>query len=135
MSTKSIFDMYYGASVETQEKAKTLRKSETRAEKLLWNKMKSKQINGFKFRRQHPILQFIVDFYCHELKLIIEVDGKIHLKPENREYDENRTAELERFGLKFLRFTNEEVEDNIEEVLDIIEREVFNLRSKIECEI
>ena len=124
---KSKFDMYYGATPETQEKAKILRKNETMAEKLLWNKLKEKQLYGYKFRRQHPISQFIVDFYCHELKLIIEVDGKIHNKPlvkendenkpENKEYDDNRTAELERYELKIMRFTNDEIENNLKKVI------------------
>ena len=117
---KSKYEMYYGASFETQEKAKIIRKKETRAEKILWSNLKNKQLHGYKFRRQHSILQFIVDFYCHELKLIIEVDGKIHNKYENKEYDENRTAELEKYELKILRFTNDQIENNIEEVLHTI---------------
>ena len=117
---KSKFEMYYGASSETQEKAKILRKNETKAEKILWNKLKEKQLYGYKFRRQHPISQFIVDFYCHELKLIIEVDGKIHNKPENKEYDENRTAELEKYELRILRFTNDEIENEMNKVFDSI---------------
>jgi very-short-patch-repair endonuclease len=96
------------------------RKRETDAEKLLWSKLRGKQFYGYKFRRQHPISQFIVDFYCHELKLIIEVDGKIHNKAENKEYDETRTAELEKYELKILRLTNKEVEKNMEQVLHTI---------------
>jgi len=117
---KSKYEMYYGASLETLEKAKLLRKSETNAEKLMWNQLNSKSFYGFKFRRQHPISQFIVDFYCHGLKLVIEVDGDIHNKPENKEYDENRTIELEKFELKVLRFTNNEVENSINKVLKTI---------------
>lgn len=110
--------MYYGATSETIEKARLLRKSETNAEKLLWTKLKLKQFKGLKFRRQHPISQFIVDFYCHELRLAIEVDGKIHDKSENREYDENRTAMMERYELKVIRCTNSEIENNMISVLD-----------------
>jgi very-short-patch-repair endonuclease len=117
---KSKYDMYYSATKDTLEKAKVLRKSETGAEELLWKQLKSKQFYGFKFRRQHPISQFIVDFYCHELKLVIEVDGEIHNKSENKEYDENRTFELEKFELKVLRFTNYEVENYIDKVLSTI---------------
>jgi very-short-patch-repair endonuclease len=126
---KSKYDMYYRATMESLEKAKALRQKETGAEKLLWEKLKSKQFYGFKFRRQHPISQFIVDFYCHELKLIIEVDGEIHNKPENKEYDENRTYELEKFELKVLRFTNYEVENNMDKVLSSI-RDVINPTSR-----
>ena len=130
MPTSSIFDMYYGATMLIQERAKTLRKTETEPEKLLWRELKSKNFLGFKFRRQHPISQFIVDFYCHELKLIIELDGRIHLKPENSEYDDNRTAELERFGLRVIRFTNDEIENEMERVLEILRKEILIIRCK-----
>jgi very-short-patch-repair endonuclease len=112
--------MFYGATFETLEKAKLLRKSETKSEKVLWEYLSSNKVQGFKFRRQHPISQFIVDFYCHELKLVIEVDGEIHNRPENKEYDEIRTNELERLGLTILRFTNDEIDNNIEKVLKTI---------------
>ena len=117
---KSKYDMFYNASLTIQERAKLLRKKETDAERILWERLKSKQLMGMKFRRQHPVSQFIVDFYCHEHKLVIEVDGKIHNRPENKEYDRNRTAELEQFGLKVLRFSNDEIERNIEKVLKCI---------------
>ena len=130
MPTSSIFDMYYGATMLIQERAKTLRKTETEPEKLLWRELKSKNFLGFKFRRQHPISQFIVDFYCHELKLIIDLDGRIHLKPENSEYDDNRTAELERFGLRVIRFTNDEIENEMERVLEILRKEILIIRCK-----
>jgi len=119
--------MYYGATSETLEKAKALRKSETNAEKLLWKELRSKKFNGLKFRRQHPISQFIVDLYCHELKLIIEVDGMIHKNLENREYDENRMTELERFELKVIRFTNSEIEHNRTGVLHKLNEAIISL--------
>ena len=75
--------------------AKDLRKKQTEAEVLLWSKLKSRKCGGYKFRRQHPIRQYIADFYCHEQRLVIEVDGKIHLSKDQREKDLNRTAELE----------------------------------------
>jgi len=113
----SKFDMYYGATEEIQERAKLLRKTETNAESLLWKYLRNKRFKNLKFRRQHPISKFIADFYCHEIKLVVEVDGEIHLKEENKEYDENRTAEMERFELKIVRFTNDEIENNISLVL------------------
>ena len=72
---------------------------------------------GLKFRRQHPINIFIADFYCHKVKLVIELDGGIHKIEENREYDKGREAELEDLGLTVLRFTNKEVMNNIEKVV------------------
>ena len=73
-----------------------------------------------KLRRQHPVDIFVPDFYCHELKLAIEVDGKIHLSTEAREYDEGRSFELKNFGIKILRFTNGQIFENIDYVHDSI---------------
>ncbi len=109
--------MFYGAEPHIFEKARELRKNMTTAEELLWDRLKGKQLNGCKFRRQHPIDEFIADFYCHNEKLIIEVDGEYHNLEEQRTYDVKRNAELEQFGITVLRFTNKEVEDNIEKVL------------------
>ena len=112
--------MFYGAKPDIFQKAKELRNNETKAEKILWEHLKQNKIPGFKFRRQHPIDIFIVDFYCHKLKLVIEVDGVIHDKEEIKKYDEGRTAELEECGLKILRFSNEEIFNDIENVLNKI---------------
>jgi len=73
-----------------------------------------------KFRRQHPIHLYIADFYCHETRLIVEVDGGIHNTSHVKEHDENRSAELDRLGKTVIRFTNEEIIQNIEKVLEQI---------------
>jgi very-short-patch-repair endonuclease len=127
---KSKYNMYYGATSETLEKAKMLRKSETIAEKLLWVYLSSNKIDGYKFRRQHAVSQFIVDFYCHELQLLIEVDGEIHNVPENKEYDENRTVALENLGLRVIRFTNQEIKNDIEGVLKEIQKAIITFKDK-----
>jgi very-short-patch-repair endonuclease len=114
--------MYYGAKPETFEAARILRKHMTTHEKLLWDKLKLKQICGVRFRRQHPIDFFIADFYCHEIRLVVEIDGEIH--NYQREHDEGRSAEMERYFIKVIRFTNSEVEYNIEDVVKRIENEV-----------
>ena len=77
---------------------------------------------GLRFKAQHPIDIFIADFYCHALKLVIEIDGEIHHSNDQKEYDINREAELERFGIKVIRFTNMEVEQDIEKVRREIEK-------------
>ena len=125
---KSKFDMYYGASDEIREKAKGLRRQETKHEKLLWDMLKSKQFEGIKFRRQHPISTFIVDFYAHSEKLVLEVDGSSHNSFESKEYDSGRTFELEKFGIKVLRFTNYEIENKMNEVLKTIKKYIEKLR-------
>jgi very-short-patch-repair endonuclease len=114
--------MYYGAKPETFEAARFLRENMTHYEKLLWEKLKLKQICGVRFRRQHPIDFFIADFYCHEARLVVEIDGEIH--NYQREHDDGRSAEMERYYIKVIRFTNSEVECKIEDVVKRIENEV-----------
>ena len=97
-----------------------LRQESTEAEKLLWKELRNKKLNGLKFRRQHPIDKFIVDFYCHERKLVIELDGNIHDKKVNKEYDDARTALLAGLNIFVLRFRNEQVIDNLKEVIQKI---------------
>ena len=109
--------MFYGANSTTLRTAAILRKNMTLSEILLWKKLRDRKIFNTKFRKQHPISMFIVDFYCHELKLVIEVDGDIHNDKESREYDLGRSAELNKFGLKVIRFTNDEVIYNIDSVI------------------
>ncbi len=112
--------LFLGSSRKVFANARGLRKSMTDAEALLWEKLRNKKLMGYKFRRQHPIAGFIADFYCHEAKLIIELDGSIHHLSEHQEYDEGRTIELEDSGLKVVRFTNDEVINNTQEVLNQI---------------
>ena len=97
-----------------------LRQESTEAEKLLWKELRNKKLNGLKFGRQHPIDKFIVDFYCHERKLVIELDGNIHDKIVNKEYDDARTALLAGLNIFVLRFRNEQVIDNLKEVIQKI---------------
>ena len=111
--------MYFRAKPVTLETARLLRRRMTYSESLLWEKLKGKQLLGLRFRRQHPIDIFIVDFYCHEAKLVIELDGGIHM--DQIEYDDGREADIEKFNIKIIRFTNDEVNNNIEDVIQKIE--------------
>ena len=83
-------NLFYGASAATLQKAKELRKTLTPAERKLWEVLKNKQLDGYKFRRHHPIYRYIADFYCHELGLVIELDGGVHDGLEQKEHDINR---------------------------------------------
>jgi very-short-patch-repair endonuclease len=114
-----VYDMFYGAPPIIHRQARELRRRETKAEKILWNFLSNHKLK-VKFRRQHPISQFIADFYCHEIKLVIEVDGGIHHSEEHQEYDRMRDDHLQKFGINLLRFTNKEVLINTEKVLDSI---------------
>ena len=109
--------MFYGASSEIFQTAEVLRNNMTQAEILLWEALKGNKLMDTKFRRQHPISQFIVDFYCHKHKLVIELDGSIHNLEEQKERDVGREAMLKDLGLTIIRFTNYEVENNLSTVL------------------
>ena len=109
-------NMYYGASHLIFQKAEELRNRMTPAEEVLWKLI---HINEWKlkFRRQHPIWNYVADFYCHKLKLVIELDGGIHEQEEIKKYDEARENHLKEFGLTILRFKNEQVLSNSDEVM------------------
>ena len=115
-------NMYYGATPQTLKKAKLLRSKMTQSESILWERLKGKQVNGLRFRRQHPINIYIVDFYCHSQKLIIEVDGEIH--KTQIEYDNERTKDLEMYGLKVIRFQNSQINNEIEKVISSIKNSI-----------
>ena len=95
-----------------------MRHEPTKAERLLWQKLRCRQLGGYKFRRQHPIGNYIVDFYCAETKLIIEVDGDIHAYQEA--YDAERTMDLEMLGYRVIRFWNGQILQEMDGVLGVI---------------
>jgi very-short-patch-repair endonuclease len=113
--------MFYGARKSTFLNASRLRGRPTKAEHLLWQQLRKKQILGLRFKPQHPIASFIVDFYCHRIKLAIEVDGEYH--NAQLDLDENRTYMIIEFGVRLIRFRNEDVFDRIDWVVKTIERE------------
>ena len=107
--------------------ARILRKNQTLQEAQMWKYLKNSQIQGLKFRRQYPIGEYIVDFMCKEIKLIIEIDGGQHNNPSNIEYDKKRTKFLEAKGYKIIRFWNCDIDKNIEGVYQRILEEIENL--------
>ena len=122
--------MWKGAPSDSFTKAQFLRRNETKAEKLLWEKLRNNQLEGLKFRRQHPVNIYIADFYCHKFKLIIELDGDYHNQEEQKQKDEVRTEVLRLNGLKIIRFKNEEVEQDINQVLTTIKNKIEQLKEK-----
>ena len=122
--------MWKGAPSDSFSKAQFLRRNETIAEKLLWEKLRNNQLEGLKFRRQHPVNIYIADFYCHKFKLIIELDGDYHNQEEQKQKDEVRTEVLRLNDLKIIRFKNEEVEQNINQVLITIKNKIEQLKEK-----
>jgi len=89
----------------------------TDAEKMLWKHLRRKNLDGYRFRRQHPVDRYILDFYCPALKLAVELDGAQHYTKEGKARDNKRTAWLEAQGIRVVRFRNAEVVTNIESVL------------------
>jgi very-short-patch-repair endonuclease len=114
--------LFYNAGPLTFSNAQSLRRQMTIAEKVLWKMLRGNKVRGLYFRRQHPIDCFIADFYCHKAKLVVEVDGTVHDSLEAKEYDENRTAFMEKLGLKVLRFSNGDVLRNPNLVISEIEK-------------
>lgn len=100
-----------------KKQARALRKNMTEAESILWEQVRNKKLYGLKFRRQQVIEGFIVDFFCHELKLVIEIDGEIHESSSQREIDEYRRKVFTLRGLKEIRFKNEDIINSINDVL------------------
>lgn len=100
--------------------ARELRKSSTLSEVLLWKAIKGKQL-GYEFHRQVPIDEYIVDFYCHELMLAIEIDGSVHFSEGAEKRDLQRQRKIESYGVFFLRFTDEDVREDLEDVVFTIQ--------------
>jgi very-short-patch-repair endonuclease len=109
--------------------AKQLRRNPTPEEELLWKYLRNKQFENAKFRRQHPMLRYVADFYLHETKMVIELDGKHHEDPDQLFYDMDRSEVLEVYGITILRFKNEAVVFSTNKVLEEIKYEVLRLRS------
>ena len=120
----SRINMFFGADPVTFRAAAILRRNLTLAELLLWKKLKDRKLFNTKFRKQHPINIFIDDFYCHEHKLVIEIDGDIHNNENSNEYDLNRTEELKKYGIRVIRFPNELIIYNIDFVIERIQEKI-----------
>ena len=125
-------EMFYNADPLIFEKARSLRNKLTPAEQTFWLRLKE-QFPEYKFRRQHPISIYIADFYCHKLKLVIEIDGSIHDSEEAKLHDEKRQKDLENLNLTVIRFTNEQIKNDIENVIkvisSIIEKSTLGMKS------
>jgi very-short-patch-repair endonuclease len=109
-----------GSWPEIQQASRHLRRALTPAESKLWQALRSRKLGGLKFRRQHPVGPFILDFCCPACKLIVELDGAAHDETEQAERDETRSAQLIAYGYRILRFRNEEVLTDLISVLDRI---------------
>ncbi|HEY9821073.1 MAG TPA: endonuclease domain-containing protein [Candidatus Sericytochromatia bacterium] len=115
---------------KTTEKLKRqqLRRNITKAEAIIWQKLRCKQIENCKFRNQYSVEQFVLDFYSPEIKLAIEIDGESHFQEGAAHYDKERQIFIESTGINFLRFTNNQVYENLNGVLEIIAQKIRELR-------
>lgn len=118
---RSALSLHYRSKVMT-EASRVLRRRATKSENILWQALRRKRLGGLKFRRQHPIGASVLDFYCHELKLAVEIDGPIHTGQANKDRDRVRQEIIELHGIQFLRFTSDEVENNLNAVLTTISK-------------
>lgn len=114
---------------KTTEKAKRrkLRQYSTHAEELVWKYLRDRQMLGYKFKRQYSVDQYVIDFYCSELKLAVELDGASHNSPERKEYDIKRQNKLETFGIKFVRISDDELFGNPNKTFEKIEEAIKGL--------
>jgi very-short-patch-repair endonuclease len=122
-------NLHKGANPKLFHFARLNRRTQTKAEKILWKALRGRNLDGFKFRRQHPIADFIADFFCFERNLIIEVDGDYHNARKQKEYDEGRTYELRELNITVIRFTNKEVLKNLDFVIDKLLRHLNSSHS------
>jgi len=113
--------MFLNASPQIFRFAEELRKNMTREEQVLWGELRKSKL-GVRFKAQHPLYKFIADFYCHKAKLVIEIDGEIH--NFQKDYDIGRTYELEQFGILVIRFSNEQIYNDISTVMKKINQTV-----------
>jgi len=117
--------MFYGSSPVIFANAKKLRNEPTASEIIFWSLLKQ-HFPGYRFKRQHPISQYIADFYCHKLKLVIEIDGAYHLSDESKINDEIRDEFMQSLGLVIIRFTNQEVCEKGENVIMRLQKMIKN---------
>lgn len=114
---------------EVKGKRRALRNEMPHSEVLIWTRLRRKQVLGCRFRRQYSVGPYVLDFYCPSLKLAIEIDGDSHLAVEAQANDRERQISIEALGIRFLRFTNGEVFENMDGVVDTVRETVMGLRN------
>ena len=119
--------MNYSNHPATKEYSRLLRMTETSTERMLWKRLRGKQLDGYRFRQQHGFGPYVLDFYCPSIRLCIELDGGVHNDEKVKQKDEERTVFLKQDRIQVLRFRNEEVEQNIEYVLERIKDFILSI--------
>jgi very-short-patch-repair endonuclease len=116
--------------VRLSDRARDLRRNATKEERIVWRWLRDRRLRGLKFRRQHPILNYVADFYCVELKLIVEIDGRGHETPAEQHYDVRRACELSKIGVEIIRVRNEDVRKDSTATADTVIAAIERLRSE-----
>jgi len=114
---------------EALARSRTLRKEQTQAERVLWEALRDRRLDHLKFRRQVTMGVFVLDFYCRDLKLVVELDGEIHSEPHQAAHDQNRDSYLQSLGCTILRFPNEALRTELPAVLRTIAQAAASLQS------
>jgi very-short-patch-repair endonuclease len=127
--------MYYGAAMELFKYAEQMRYAPTEAEAAAWLMLSSNPFKGYRFRRQHPLATYIADFYSHSLRMVIEIDGGYHLDKEQKKYDDFRDEDTQELGIAVIRFTNDEIMQNLilvsERLSDAMELRIKQLLDQV----
>ena len=124
-------NLHMNASGRLYQYARELRADQTSAEEILWQQLRGRKLEGLKFRRQHPLVEFVADFYCHEKRLVIELDGAVHDSENNKDYDQARTNWLGELNIMVIRFRNHEIHQKLDFVLNEIRNCVKEIEKKI----
>ena len=122
---------YFNRASE-KEKRRSLRSNMPKAEAVIWLKLKGKQMLGYRFRRQYSVDRYIIDFYCPELMLAVEIDGDSHYQIGSEDSDKHRQAFIESFGIQFLRSTNEDVFKNLERVIETVRKTALEMQDRVD---
>ncbi|MDW8199779.1 MAG: endonuclease domain-containing protein [Cyanobacteriota bacterium SKYGB_h_bin112] len=125
---KKTFNRIRGSTPAIEAAARQLRKQSTPAEERLWQALRSRKLHGLRFRRQHPVGRFILDFFCPDYKLAIELDGSVHDEQVN--YDAARSQELQTYGYHVIRFANQQVLTDLDTVLEVIYQTTLDLATE-----
>ncbi len=125
---RKTFNRIRGSTPAVEQAAICLRRQSTPAEEYLWQALRNRKLHGLRFRRQHPVGRFILDFFCPACKLVIELDGGIHT--QQIDYDAIRTQEMEAYGYHVIRFENQQVLNDLDSVLDAIYQAAIMCSSK-----
>ena len=136
IATMGMDNMYLGAGPVIFDNARKLRNNPTETENLLLSRLANNQL-GVRFRRQHPILTYVADFYCHACKLVVELDGAVHQSAWMKTNDSHRTKALNFYGIHLIRFSNAHVISDIEDVVEAIAKEIALRRCerKLTCQV